>query len=92
MLTGAIQERQTEALSRDVHPVRLLSVDCSGMQTAGYSVLLDWVRSRPAATQLHVIVPSSAPRQPENRQLRSSLQLLGCTVTARMTQKSVQLL
>lgn len=70
-----------------LRPSRVI-IDCSSMvgddrgESPELSSLIEWVKSFPRRSEVHVVLGGGPSRQ-ASRRLQGRLQAMGCTVTAR---------
>ncbi len=60
----------------------------TGDETVDRAALMEWIRTYPQRSAIHVYLRSSLSDQ-SNRKLQSTLQSLGCRVTSRNTQRLI---
>jgi hypothetical protein len=62
--------------------------ELTGDETLDRAALLEWIRTYPQRSAIHVFLRSSLSNQ-KNRKLQSTLQSLGCKVTSRSQQRMI---
>jgi Lon protease-like protein len=62
--------------------------EMTGDETVDRAALMEWIRTYPQRSAIHVYLRSSLSNQ-KNRKLQSTLQSLGCRVTSRNTQRLI---